>query len=498
MSAPSSTYRLQITRDFTLHDAAALVPYLHQLGVGAVYVSPLLRSAAGSTHGYDVVDHDLVDPDRGGEAGLKALAEAATHAGLGLVVDIVPNHMGVADAAQNRAWWDVLENGQASTYASWFDIVWAYGAGRVLIPVLGDDFDAEKDLTLVGGELHYYEHRYPIAAGTADAGTPSQVHDRQAYELISFRRADTDQNYRRFFAVTELAGLRVESEEVFDATHTEILRWRADYGVTGIRIDHPDGLVDPAQYLRRLADRAPEAWITVEKITEPGESMPAEWPVAGMTGYDALAEVNDVLVDPAGEPAFTKLYTEITGDTLDWPGHVAAGKRMVVSTILQAEVRRLARLVHEDALASALVIAALSELVVWFPVYRSYLPRGADQLERAVDQARSARPGRCHRYPAAATERPGRRTQSAVPTVDRRRHGQGSGRHRLLPLQPFDRVERSRRVPRHLWIQPGRLPCRPADSRRPLARGNDDVIDPRHEARRGYSRPHRRPPRNHR
>ncbi|MCW2527550.1 MAG: malto-oligosyltrehalose synthase [Pseudonocardiales bacterium] len=392
MSAPSSTYRLQITRDFTLHDAAALVPYLQRLGVGAVYVSPLLRSTSGSTHGYDVVDHDLIDPDRGGEAGLQALADAATQAGLGLVVDIVPNHMGVGDASQNRAWWDVLRNGQISTYASWFDIDWVYGSGRVLIPVLGDDFDADKDLTVVDRELRYYEHRYPIADGTAGAGTPAQIHARQNYELVSFRRADTDQNYRRFFAVTELAGLRVETDEVFDATHAEILRWVTDYGVTGIRIDHPDGLVDPAKYLIRLAEQAPQAWITVEKITEPGEAMPTEWPVAGMTGYDALAEVNDLLVDPAGEESFTALYTQITGDALGWADHVAAGKRMVVSTILQAEVRRLARLVSAERITSDLAIAALSELVVWFPVYRSYLPSGAEHLQSAVDKARSARP----------------------------------------------------------------------------------------------------------
>ena len=278
-AVPSATYRLQITAEFTLFDAAAVTGYLAELGVGAVYVSPLLRSTTGSSHGYDVVDHRLVDPDRGGDAGLARLAQACRAAGLGLVVDIVPNHMGVAVPAENRAWWDVLQRGQTSRFAGWFDINWQIAAGKILIPVLGDDADPATDLTIADGELRYYEHRYPIAPGTGE-GSPAAVHDRQHYRLVSFRRADTAQNYRRFFAETDLASLRVEDPAVFDATHAEILRWVSDYGVTGLRIDHPDGLVDPGGYLDRLAAAAPSCWITVEKITEPGEQLPqpGRWP----------------------------------------------------------------------------------------------------------------------------------------------------------------------------------------------------------------------------
>jgi (1->4)-alpha-D-glucan 1-alpha-D-glucosylmutase len=386
-AAPSATYRLQITADFTLFDAAAVVGYLAELGVGAVYVSPLLRSTTGSSHGYDVVDHRLVDPDRGGDAGLARLSQVCRAAGLGLVVDIVPNHMGVAVPSENHAWWDVLRYGQKSRFARWFDIDWQISDGRILIPVLGDDADPVTDLTITDGELRYYEHRYPIAPGT-DEGSPAAVHDRQHYRLISFRRADTAQNYRRFFAETDLASLRVEDPAVFDATHAEILRWVSDYEVTGLRVDHPDGLVDPGGYLDRLASSAPACWITVEKITEPGEQLPSAWPVGGMTGYDALSEVNALLLDPAAEGAMTGLYVELTGDDRDFEQQIADGKRVVATTILQAEVLRLARFVPEidDA------VAALTELTIAFPVYRSYLPLGAEYLARAVQRATVRQP----------------------------------------------------------------------------------------------------------
>ncbi len=386
-AVPSATYRLQITAEFTLFDAAAVVGYLAELGVGAVYVSPLLRSTTGSSHGYDVVDHGLVDPDRGGDAGLARLAQECRAAGLGLVVDIVPNHMGVAVPSENRAWWDVLQCGQTSRFARWFDIDWQIAAGKILIPVLGDDADPATDLTVADGELRYYEHRYPIARGTGE-GSPAAVHDRQHYRLISFRRADTAQNYRRFFAETDLASLRVEDPVVFDATHTEILRWVSDYGVTGLRVDHPDGLLDPGGYLDRLAAAAPSCWITVEKITEPGERLPPAWPVAGMTGYDALSEVNALLLDPGAEGGMTALYVELTADDLDFEQQIADGKRVVATTILQAEVRRLARFVPEvdDALA------ALTELTIAFPVYRSYLPLGAEYLAQAVQRATARQP----------------------------------------------------------------------------------------------------------
>jgi (1->4)-alpha-D-glucan 1-alpha-D-glucosylmutase len=384
MAIPSSTYRLQLRPGFDLHAAAQVCDYLAALGVGAVYCSPLLTASAGSDHGYDVVDHDQIDPARGGAPGWFELLGTARSAGLGVVVDIVPNHAGIADAAENAAWWDVLRLGRASPFASWFDIEWSQG--RILLPVLGDDF-TPGDLEVVDGELRYFDHRFPVAP-TTNLGTPSRVHDQQAYELVNFRRADTDQNYRRFFAVTTLAGLRVEDESVFAETHREILRWTGRDRIDGLRVDHPDGLVDPEEYLWRLATAAPQAWITVEKILEPGESLPSSWPVAGTTGYDALTDVTNVFLDPSGGAAITDLYVELTGDTRDFPAHVEAGKRHVVTTILQAEVSRLARLVPGVEQGRA----ALAELLIAFPVYRSYLPLGSEYLAEAILTARKRRP----------------------------------------------------------------------------------------------------------
>lgn len=386
-TAPCATYRLQLTADFTLVDAAAVTSYLAELGAGAVYVSPLLRSTTGSRHGYDVVDHRLVDPARGGEAGLAALAQACRAAGLGIVVDIVPNHMGVAVPIENPPWWDVLRLGQESPFAGWFDIDWQINAGKILIPVLGDDADPATDLRIVGAELHYYEHRYPIAPGTGEGSTVA-VLARQHYQLVSFRLADTRQNYRRFFAESNLASIRVEDPAVFNPTHEQILRWVSQYEVTGLRVDHPDGLADPGGYLKRLAAAVPHCWITVEKITQPGEQLPSVWPVGGMTGYDALSEVNALLVEPASEGAMTRLYIELTGDHRTFEQHVAAGKRNAAMTILRAEFLRLARLVPEVGDA----VSALTELAVAFPVYRSYLPIGTEYLTEAAQRATAGQP----------------------------------------------------------------------------------------------------------
>lgn len=389
---PSSTYRLQIRSTFDLNDAAELVGYLAELGVGAVYLSPILTSATGSDHGYDVVDVTAIDPARGGTAGWQKLVSAAADAGLQVVVDIVPNHLGVAAAQENPAWWDVLQYGQDSTYADWFDINWS--RGRLLLPVLGDDVDLASELSVVDGELRYYERRFPLAPGTepTSSQSASDVHDRQHYELVNYRRADTEQNYRRFFAVTTLAGVRVEDEPVFAATHAEILRWVREDGVHGIRVDHPDGLVDPGGYLDRLREQAPDAWITVEKILEPGESLLPSWPVAGTTGYDAMTEVCSVLIDTGAEQLFTELYQANTGDQRTFHDHVIAGKRVVASTILSAEVQRLATLAPQVPDS----VETLTELLVAFPVYRSYLPDGEAYLDEAAEAVRRTRPDLGH------------------------------------------------------------------------------------------------------
>jgi (1->4)-alpha-D-glucan 1-alpha-D-glucosylmutase len=380
---PSSTYRLQVHREFTLNDAAGIVDYLAELGVGAVYLSPVMQSTTGSAHGYDTTDVTRIDRDRGGADGLQNLLTRAAAAGLGVVIDIVPNHLGIAVPAENPAWWDVLRLGRESVYAKWFDIDWS--RGRIVLPVLGDDATWE----IVDGELRYADHRFPLAPGSWQPGDePAAVHDRQHYQLVHHSRGNTELNYRRFFVITSLAGVQVERRDVFDATHALVRAWVADDGIDGLRIDHPDGLVDPAGYLRWLREIAPDQWIVVEKILESTEALPADWPVAGTTGYDAMREVNGLFVDPEQEVAFTDLYQRLTADHRTVAEHIEAGKRTVVTRLLQAEVRRMAALAPEVADVGP----AIAEVAIAFEVYRSYLPIGAADLDHAIDVAKYRRP----------------------------------------------------------------------------------------------------------
>ena len=388
---PAATYRLQVHAGFGLDDAAAVTGYLADLGVTHAYSSPLLRSAEGSTHGYDTVDHAHIDEARGGREGFDRFVAALHEHGLGLVLDLVPNHMGVDDPSAAPWWWDVLRHGQQSAHASAFDVDWEFGGGKVRVPVLGSADDVEK-LEVVDGELRYYDNRFPIAPGTGE-GSPQEVHARQHYELVDWRRADSDLNYRRFFAINTLAGLRVEDPAVFDATHELVLRLVRDGAVDGLRIDHPDGLADPRGYLDRLAAASGGRWTVVEKILEPGEELPEGWATAGTTGYDALTEVDRVLVDPAGEPAFTALDTELAGGAVDYAELVRGCKREVTDGMLGSEVARLVRVVGElPGIDRAQQTEALAELLATFAVYRSYLPDGREHLDRAVTSVRERRP----------------------------------------------------------------------------------------------------------
>ncbi|WP_245820958.1 malto-oligosyltrehalose synthase [Geodermatophilus pulveris] len=392
---PTGTYRLQVTADFTLDDAAAVAGYLADLGVSHAYTSPLLRSAAGSTHGYDTVDHAHIDEPRGGRAGFDRLVAALHEQGLGLVLDLVPNHMGIADPAEAPWWWDVLRHGRDSAHAAAFDVDWDFGGGRVRVPVLGSADDVEK-LEVVrtedGPELRYYDNRFPVAPGTGE-GTPQEVHDRQHYELVDWRRADRDLNYRRFFAINTLAGLRAEDPAVFEATHRLVLDLVAGGAVDGLRIDHPDGLADPKGYLDRLAEAAGGRWTVVEKILEPGEDLPGSWRAAGTTGYDALAEVDQVLVDPGGEARMSALDTEVSGAPVDYAELVRRSKREVTDGILGSELARLVRVIGElPGVSREDGLEALAELLASFPVYRTYLPDGREHLDATVAAVRERRP----------------------------------------------------------------------------------------------------------
>jgi (1->4)-alpha-D-glucan 1-alpha-D-glucosylmutase len=305
--------------------------YLAALGVGAMYTSPILAAAPGSTHGYDVVDPSRANPELGGEEGRLALVSRLRAAGLDLVVDIVPNHMSVEVPAANPWWWDVLTHGPSSAYAGHFDIE----SFPVLIPVLGS---ADDELSIEDGRLRYHEHAFPIAPGT-EGGDAAAVHERQHYRLVDWRRASAELNYRRFFDITTLAGVRVEDPTVFEDTHAEVLRWVAAGEVVGLRVDHPDGLADPAGYAARLAEWA-GCWIVLEKILEADEALPA-WPVAGTTGYDALREVCGVFVDPAGEAAIDELAASL-GVPTDFDAVRAECRRLITDTSLATEVRRIA------------------------------------------------------------------------------------------------------------------------------------------------------------
>ncbi|TDC08693.1 malto-oligosyltrehalose synthase, partial [Streptomyces sp. 8K308] len=227
--APTSTYRLQLGPEFTFGAAEEIVPRVAALGVSHLHLSPVLDAVPGSAHGYDVTDHSTVRAELGGEAGLRRLAATARAHGLGLVLDIVPNHMAVpADTSRNRQLWEVLRDGPGSRYASWFDIDWVAGGGRVLLPVLGGPLADELDrLTVADGALCYWDRRFPLRAGT-ERLPPPELLAAQHYRLCWWRLARTELNYRRFFAVSELIAVRVEDPEVFDATHATVLRLVAD------------------------------------------------------------------------------------------------------------------------------------------------------------------------------------------------------------------------------------------------------------------------------
>lgn len=390
MKTPRSTYRLQITADWPLDRATDLVPYLRDLGVDWVYLSPLLQSEPGSTHGYDVTDHSITDGPRGGRAGLAAAADAAHAAGLGVLVDIVPNHVGSATPPLSTWWWDLLRHGPQSRYARAFDVDWTAGAGRLIVPVLGDGATELDELTLSddGAELRYYDHRFPVAPGTG-SGSARAVHDRQHYRLVNYRRADAELNYRRFFAISTLSAVRVEDPEVFAESHAEIKHWIDAGWVDGLRIDHPDGLADPGGYLEDLARLSGGRYVLVEKILEGDERLPDDWQCAGTTGYDALAVLDRVLIDPAGEAGLDRLDTQLRGGLqVDWAQMTRHTKRAVADGILRAEVLRLARLVPEIDGADD----ALAELLSSMSVYRTYLPVGSEYLDEAVELAVTHRP----------------------------------------------------------------------------------------------------------
>ncbi|MFO7961581.1 MAG: malto-oligosyltrehalose synthase [Nitriliruptoraceae bacterium] len=410
-----STYRLQLHDGFTFADAERIVPRLAELGISHLYLSPCLEAVPGSLHGYDVIDPGRIRESLGGQAGLRALAATAHRAGLGLVLDIVPNHVGLV-SPDNPWWWDVLAHGPDGRYGRHFDVHWrpgAHGQPTLLLPELGEPLaEALEDDVLQPAHVEdgrhpawrivYHEHAWPIAPGTlADAGLDEDdvaatvatcrddrarlrdLLDRQHYRLGFWRRANQELDHRRFFDIDTLGAVRVEDPTVFADVHAAILPLVADGTLDGLRIDHPDGLADPVGYLEDLRRAVgDDAYLVVEKILEHGEQFRSEWPVAGTVGYEFAAATLGLHLDPAAGPILDDLQARLTGHAIHRGQLVDEAKRAALDALFGAEHARLTDL-------AAVVVgrertelaAALTELLVAWPVYRTYLRPGAGPVD---------------------------------------------------------------------------------------------------------------------
>jgi (1->4)-alpha-D-glucan 1-alpha-D-glucosylmutase len=438
---PRATYRLQFNKNFTFADATAIIPYLAALGVSHVYASPILTARADSLHGYDLVDPCRINPELGGEAGLRDFVGALHAKDLGLIVDIVPNHMGVG-GGDNPWWLDVLRHGVNSPYAPFFDIDWTplnrALTGKVLAPFLGDPYGTcleKTDLQLRRDDRHgwavfYHHHVFPIRNADAekfdealaqhDPSSPEgrdNLHnllERQYYRLAWFRTAGDMINWRRFFDVTELATLQADRWDVFQQTHELILSLYAEGLIDGLRIDHVDGLADPAGYCQRLraalaerqaqrpAGKRQQAWVVVEKILAADEELDPSWAMDGTTGYDFMNEVSLLLHNSAGSQALCRDWAARTGRPAQFAKQEYAARREIVVRAFSAQLDsavdamgRIADLNTNDRdLSRAALRRCLVEILGCFPRYRAYAaqsepnPSSIASLVQAIDAAR--------------------------------------------------------------------------------------------------------------
>ena len=395
---PRATMRLQFHKDFTFADAEQIVPYLARLGISHLYASPITTARAGSLHGYDVIDPTRINPELGGEDGLRRLVAALREAGLGLIVDIVPNHMAVG--AENAWWFDVLKHGQQSRYATYFDIEWNAEdkalRGKVLLPVLGKPLREAIDageITLArdstGAIARYFDKRFPLA--TDEPGELAALLAKQHYRLAWWRIANDEINWRRFFDINELAGLRMEHAPAFEDVHELVFRLYAEGLIDGVRVDHVDGLSDPARYCRTLRERlealTPQRpatvsrgrpYIVVEKILLRGETLPTSWATDGTSGYDFMNDVSAVQHKAGGEAPLSTLWESVSGRSAGFEIEEQAARREMIARSFSAQLESCAAAFHRVAraegseLSRASLRRALIELLAHFPVYRTY------------------------------------------------------------------------------------------------------------------------------
>ena len=405
--APVSTYRLQLRDSFGFGQAAEQAGYLAALGVTHVYLSPILQANPGSPHGYDVVDHSRVSADLGGEPAFREMAEEFHRRGLGVVVDVVPNHMARPTPEYlNRQLWSMLYHGRKSEFAHWFDVDWDAQEDKLLMPILAGPLEeCLGDLIIDtaprnpenaghrGPVLRYFDHVLPLRDGVADLPLGVLL-AQQHYRLADARDAATQLNYRRFFDVDSLIAVRVEDPDVFAATHQVPLRLLREGLIDGLRVDHPDGLADPPGYLARLSAETGGAWVVVEKILAYGEELP-DWPCAGTTGYDTLALVGGLFTDPAGDVPLTEEYVRFTGGCAGPGGRPPQtpprqsfaevereAKHDIADGTFGAELSRLTRLFARadypalDGFSAADLHDVLVAVLAEFGVYRAYVTPG--------------------------------------------------------------------------------------------------------------------------
>jgi (1->4)-alpha-D-glucan 1-alpha-D-glucosylmutase len=434
MTPPRATLRLQLHSGFTLDDAAAQVPYAAALGISHLYLSPVLTARTGSQHGYDVVDPTRVNPELGGELALRGLAHEARRHGLGIIADIVPNHMAIG--SQNPWWMDVLRHGQGSAFAKYFDIDWKPANrllhGKIAMPILGRPYGealaaGEINLHRQNGRAHirYFDHLLPLADSTiskpqdsdnefdpaSDTGR-ERLHfllEQQHYRLMWWRSANDEINWRRFFDINELAAIRVEDDAVFEAVHALIFRLYADGVLDGVRIDHVDGLAYPGAYCRKLrrqlrslqpqrpGDKAQaRVYLIVEKILNHRETLPAEWETDGTTGYDFMDEISALQHAAPGEQALNALWRHASHRNANFPAEELLARQQILQRSFAAQheglVQAFGAVAQSDLrtrdIASAALRRCLSEILAHFPVYRTYTSPGHAS---AADEAFVAR-----------------------------------------------------------------------------------------------------------